>query len=249
MRYRTSLAIVLVLGAAFAVGAFAGEMVSYKSGSEDVKGYLAMPEGKGPFPALVVVPEWWGLNDWIKGNCDDFAKKGYVALGVDIYRGKATSDPDEAHELMRGLPDDRAARDLKAAFDHLAGRAEVKKDKIGSIGWCMGGGLSLTLSTIQPKLAACVVNYGHIVTEPATIAKIKAPMLAIFGAEDRGIAVADVNAFADALKKAGGQIELHVYPGRGHAFINPNNKQGYDEADARDAWAKTWDFLGKSLGK
>ncbi|MFN7975375.1 MAG: dienelactone hydrolase family protein [Acidobacteriota bacterium] len=248
MRYRAFLPAILT-SISLVPLARAGEMVSYKSGSDEVKGYLALPAGKGPFPAVVVIPEWWGLNDWVKGNCDEMAKKGYVALGVDIYRGKSTSNPDEAHELMRGLPDDRAARDLQAAFDQLSGRADVKKDRIGSIGWCMGGGLSLTLATQEPRLAACVINYGHIVTEPATIAKIKAPLLGIFAGEDRGIAVADVDAFADAVKKAGGRIAIHVYKGRGHAFINPNNKAGYDEKDANDAWAKTWDFLAANLAK
>lgn len=245
MRKTTTIAILTVaLAAPIAAG---GEMVSYKSGADEVKGYLAMPAGKGPFPAVVVIPEWWGLNDWIKGNCDEMAKQGYVALGVDIYRGKTTASADEAHELMRGLPEDRGARDIQAAFAHLAARPDVKKDRIGSIGWCMGGGLSLKLATLEPALRACVINYGHLVTEPATIGKIKAPVLGIFGDQDRGIPVADVNAFADALKKAGGKIQLHVYKGRGHAFINPNNKDGYHEADASDAWAKTRAFLAAEL--
>lgn len=227
--------------------ATAGEMMAYPAGNAKLSGYLAVPDGKGPFPAVVVIPEWWGLNDWIKENCDLLAKSGYVALGVDIYRGKTTEDAGEAHELMRGLPEDRAASDLRAAFAHLASRPDVKPDRIGSIGWCMGGGYSLTLATLEPRLAACVINYGRLVTDQATIAKIDAPVLGIFGSADRGIPVADVKAFAAALEKAGGKIELHVYEGRGHAFIRPGNKEEYHEKDAKDAWDKTFAFLEKNL--
>lgn len=252
MKNRTTLSMAtmcLVLAAGVRLAA-AGEMTAYPAGEAKLSGYLALPEGKGPFPALVVIPEWWGLNDWVKENCDLLAKRGYVALGVDIYRGKQTADPDEAHELMRGLPEDRAAKDLKAAFDYLATRPDVKPDRIGSIGWCMGGGLSLTFATAEPKLAACVVNYGRLVTDPALIAKVKAPVLGIFGAADRGIPAADVKAFAAALEKAGGSVELHLYEGRGHAFIRPgaDNKE-YHEADAKDAWAKTFTFLDAKLKK
>ena len=94
--------------------AAAGTMVSYPSGSETVSGYLATPAGPGKNPAIVVIHEWWGLNDWVKGKADEFAKQGYVALAVDLYRGKVAQDPDMAHQLMRGLPDDRALRDMKA---------------------------------------------------------------------------------------------------------------------------------------
>lgn len=162
------------------------ENVSYKSGDETVTGYLAQPESGGPHPAIVVIHEWWGLNDWIKEQAQKFADQGYVALAVDLYRGKSTSDPSEAHELSRGLPQDRAIRDLKAAFAYLASRPDVNKDKIGSVGWCMGGGLSLQLAVHEPRLAACVVNYGSLPTDSAEIGKIHAPVLGNFGAEDRG---------------------------------------------------------------
>lgn len=242
-------AILLLIVAALAVPAVAGEMVSYKAGGDEVQGYLAVPDGKGPFPALVVIPEWWGLNGWVKENCDLFAKKGYVALGVDIYRGKSTAKPDEAHELMRGLPEDRAAADLAGAFDYLAARKDVSGDRIGTIGWCMGGGLALTFATAQPKLAACVVNYGRLVTDDGAIGRIEAPMMMVLGSTDRGIPVADAEALKAKLEKAGGSLELHVYEGRGHAFLNPNNEEGYHEGDAADVWAKTWAFLTAQLGK
>ena len=111
-----------------------GKSVSYKSGDETVQGVLYTPAGKGPFPALIVVHEWWGLNDWVKEQASKLADQGYVALAVDLYRGKVATTPDMAHEIMRGVPEDRAKRDLHAAMDFLKSQPNVKKDRIGSIG-------------------------------------------------------------------------------------------------------------------
>ncbi len=223
------------------------ENVSFKSGNESVAGYLALPGSKGPHPAIVVIHEWWGVNDWVREQARKFAEQGYAALAVDLYRGKATADPGEAHELMRGLPQDRAVRDLTAAFAYLAARPDVNKNQIGSIGWCMGGGLSLQLAVHEPRLAACVVNYGAPPTNPADIGKIHAPVLGNFGAEDRGITPEDVQAFEKAMKAAGKAIDVKIYEGAGHAFQNPNNKGGYRQDATMDAWARTLAFFGKTL--
>ncbi len=223
------------------------ESVSYKSGDETVTGYLTLPEAKGRHPAIVVIHEWWGLNDWVKEQAEKFAQQGYVALAVDLYRGKSAASPDQAHELMRGLPQDRAIRDMKAAFDYLAARPDVIKDKIGSVGWCMGGGYSLLLAENEPKLAACVVNYGAMPTNPAIIQKIQAPVLGNFGAEDRGIPTDAVQAFEKAMKADGKTIDVKIYEGAGHAFENPNNKAGYRQDAAIDAWARMLGFFGKTL--
>lgn len=225
------------------------ETVTYKSGTDNVTGYLALPDSEGPHPAIVVIHEWWGLNDWVKEQAEKLAHQGYVALAVDLYRGKATSSRDEAHELARGLPQDRAIRDLKAAFDYLASRADVNKEKIGSIGWCMGGGLSLQLAVHESKLAACVVHYGAMPTDRAAIEKIKAPVFGIFGAEDRGIPPDAVQAFEKAMKAANKTIFVKIYEGAGHAFENPNNQAGYRQDAAVDAWARTLGFLGETLKK
>src|SRR5438270_12995201 len=122
--------IALTSVALFATTSFAAEgkansTVSYKSGKETVQAELYTPKGKGPFPAVIVIHEWWGLNDWVKEQAAKLADEGYVALAVDLYRGKVAGNPDEAHELMRGVPQDRAQRDLKAAFDYLASQKEV----------------------------------------------------------------------------------------------------------------------------
>ncbi len=223
------------------------ETIALRSGDETVSAYLAVPDSGGSHPALVVIHEWWGLNDWVKEQAQKFADRGYVTLAVDLYRGKVAYDPNLAHELSRGLPQDQAIRDLKAAFNYLASRPDVRKDKIGSVGWCMGGGFSLLLAVNESKLAACVVNYGSMPTDKDEIQRIQAPVLGSFGAEDRGIPPSAVAAFEDAMKAAHKSIEVKIYDGAGHAFENPNNKLGYREAAANDAWARTLDFLNRTL--
>ncbi len=223
------------------------QTVEFPSGKETISGFLAVPEKPGQYPALVVIHEWWGLNDWVKEQTEKLADQGYVALAVDLYRGKTATDSSEAHELMRGLPQDRAIRDMLAAYAYLGTRKDVKADKIGSIGWCMGGGLSLQLAIHQPRLAACVVNYGSLPTDPNDIQQINAPVLGNFGADDRGITPADVEAFDKTMKGMNRRIDVKIYPGAGHAFENPNNTDGYRPEAAADAWARTIAFLRKAL--
>jgi carboxymethylenebutenolidase len=247
MKYVLGFAVMFLLGAtSFAAE---GKQVSYKSGDETVNAMMYTPQGNGPFPALIVIHEWWGLNDWVKEQASKLADQGYAALAIDLYHGKVASSPEEAHEMMRGVPEDRAARDLKAAFAYLASQQNVDKSKIGSIGWCMGGGYSLQTALVNPELKATVINYGHLATEPETLKKINAAVLGIFGGQDRGITVDDVRKFESQLKSLGKKVDIHIYPDAGHAFENPNNKQGYREADAKDAWNQTVSWLGQNLKK
>ncbi len=234
--------------AAQSVYAAHGKTVALHSAAGDGSGYLSLPsDTSGKHAALIVIQEWWGLNDWIREQTDRFANQGYVALAVDLYRGKVASDPSLAHELSRGLPADRAISDLKAGVDLLAGRSDVDPKRIGVIGWCMGGGYSLQLAIADPRVAACVINYGSLVTDPATIDKIKAPILGNFGEEDRGIPPQDVRAFQAALVKAGKTADIKIYSGAGHAFENPNNKQGYVPAAAKDAEGRIDAFFTLAL--
>ena len=235
----------------FAVAAFAvdGKAVSYKSGDETVQALLYTPAGKGPFPAIIVIHEYWGLNDWVKEQASKLSDQGYEALAIDLYRGKVATTPDMAHELMRGVPDDRAKRDLHAAFEFLQSQANVKKNRIGSIGWCMGGGYSLDVALQEPTLAANVINYGHLATDSETLKKINAPVLGLFGGQDRGITPDDVHKFESAMKKLGKKVEIKIYDDAGHAFENPNNKEGYRAADAADAWQRITSFLAENLKK
>jgi carboxymethylenebutenolidase len=150
---------------------------------------------------------------------------------------------------MRGLAEDRAARDLHAAFEYLSSQPNVKKDRVGAIGWCMGGGLALNMALHEPALVADVINYGHLVTDPEQLKKINAAILGIFGGQDRGIPVEDVKKFEPELKQLGKKVQIIIYPDAGHAFQNPNNKAGYRPDDAADAWKHTVDFLAGTLKK
>ena len=249
MAKRIAWGLAALLVAAVSAAAPAGKSVTYPSGSETVSGYLALPEGAGKKPALVVIQEWWGLNDFIKGKADDFARKGYVALAVDLYRGKVATDPDTAHQLMRGLPEDRAMRDLKAAFDYLRSRDDVDATRIGSIGWCMGGGYSLQLALAQPKLAGAVINYGRLVTDDAAIKGLAVPLLGNFGGQDKGIPPESVREFETKAKAASKSVDFKIYPDAGHGFASSKDPAVFRPDDAKDADARTDAFLEKVLKK
>jgi len=246
---KTLLLIAVFLFAVVSALAADSKTVSYKSGDETVQGVLYTPAGKGPFPALIVIHEWWGLNDWVKDQASKLSDQGYVALAVDLYRGKVATTPDMAHEIMRGLPEDRAKRDLHAAFEFLASQPNVRKDRIGAIGWCMGGGYSLDVALQEPTLAAAVINYGHLATDPEALKKVNAPMLGLFGGQDRGISTDDVHKFEQSMKQLGKKIDIKIYDDAGHGFENPNNKDGYRAADTADAWKRTVEFLAANLKK
>lgn len=234
----------------FSIPAFAAtpKQVSYRSGDETVQAILYAPEGKGPFPGIVVIHEFWGLSDWIKEQASKISDQGYVTLAIDLYRGKVTTNPEEAHELMRGVPEDRAAQDLRAAVAFLKSQPNVKKNRIGAIGWCMGGGYALDVALQDPTLAADVINYGHLATTQESLQKIHAPILGIFGGKDQGISSADVKKFEEGLKAMGKTVEVHVYPEAGHGFENPVNAS-YRPNDAADAWQHTVHFLEDTLKK
>ncbi len=253
MKHRMRVAVVIValgmLAAIVTVRADAPktETVQFANGTGTVSGFLAVPEKPGRYPALVVIHEWWGLTDWVKEQTQKLAEQGYIALAPDLYRGQVTADPEVAHELMRGLPQDRAISDLKAAFAYLATRKDVDHDHIGSIGWCMGGGFSLQLAIHEPRLAACVVNYGALPTDPSDMQQIGAPILGSFGADDHGITPADVEAFEKSMNGLRRRVDLKVYPGAGHGFENSTNTTGYRPEAAADAWARTLAFLNKAM--
>lgn len=239
--------LVLVLCLTVSAVAATPKDVSYKSGDETVQAVLYTPEGKGPFPGIVVIHEWWGLNDWVKEQAAKISDLGYVTLAIDLYRGKVGTTPEEAHEIMRGVPEDRAKRDLHAAVEFLGSQANVKKDRLGAIGWCMGGGYALDVALQEPTLKADVINYGHLATDPESIAKIDASVLGIFGGQDRGIPVEDVKKFEQELKRQSKKVEIVIYPDAGHGFENPNNTAGYRAADAADAWQHTVKFFALTL--
>jgi carboxymethylenebutenolidase len=247
---RLAPALILVLGLSLAtvnVHAQTPQEISFPSGADTGHGLLYLPSGPGPHPGLVVIHEWWGLNDWVKDQAQRFASEGYVTLAVDLYRGKVATDADMAHELMRGLPQDRGVRDLTTAVSWLEHRPDVDPHRIGAIGWCMGGGYAALLAVADSNLKAVVINYGSLPTDKTALGQIHAAVLGNFGGLDRGITPDDVHAFQAAMQSLGKSTDLKIYPDAGRAFENPGNTNGYRAADADDAQHRSHQFLASQL--
>ena len=233
-------------GAAFANA----EMIQATVNKQPVNGYLALPKGGGTHPAIIVIHEWWGLNNWVKEQADTLAAHGYTAFAVDLYKGQVAKDQETAHQYMSGLSGDEAMATLRRAGDFLRGRDDVRAQAIGVIGWCMGGAYSIRLAAADPGIRACVMYYGAPITDKAAIKGIRAPILGSFGGDDKGPTPEQVKDFEKALAAAGKKADFKIYPGAGHAFANINNPWGgYREAPAKDAWKRTLTFFDRELKK
>jgi carboxymethylenebutenolidase len=246
--FRVALCTVALSLCTIASNVNAQQDVSFPSGDATVHGLLYLPQGSGPHPALIVIHEWWGLNDWIKQQANEYAKQGYIALAVDLYRGKVADNPETAHELMRGLPQDQGVRDLLAAVHYLDARKDVKRNDVGAVGWCMGGGYAAQLAIAAPSLKAVAINYGALPTDKAQLAKIHAAILGNFGGKDQGIPPDAVHSFEAAMKLLRKPVDAKIYPEAGHAFENPNNKAGYRADDAANAMDRINKFFDAHLG-
>ena len=227
----------------------------------NVSGFLATPAGEsnasintttsspaGKYPGIVMIHEWWGLNDNIKEMARQMASKGYVVLAVDLYNGHVTNASSQAQVLAGGVRNnpDAAIKNLQAAVNYLRqNNSSVDGNRIGSLGWCFGGDWSLQLA-LNEKINATGLYYGKPVTDPKALSVIKWPVLGIFGSTDQSIPVDQVNAFKQALDKDGIQNEIHVYNGVGHAFANPSGGN-YAPAETKDAWQKTLAFFDTHL--
>ncbi len=209
--------------------------------------FVAMPHVTEPVPAVVVVHEWWGLNAQIRAVAMRLAALGYVAIVPDLYRGKVADDPEMAHTLARGLPDERALADLDAATAWLVGSGRVGKNGVGILGFCLGGRFAELAALQSKRIAACVMFYGQPETNPKKLGPLRAPLLAHFGAEDQGIGADQVEALKAGLAKAGKKrTEVYVYAGAGHAFMN-ETRPSYRPDAAKLAWDRTTAFLEESL--
>ncbi len=240
------LAFLVVLSASMAF-AVEPQHVSYPSGNETIQGLLYLPEGTGPHPAIVVIHEWWGLSSWIKEQAARYAAEGYVVLAVDLYRGQVTNDMETAHELSRGLPQDRGVRDLVSSVAYLRTRKDVVPNKIGAVGWCMGGGYALQLAIAEPSLAAVAINYGALATDLSALSRIQAKVLGNFGGKDPGIPPQSVETFEKTLRQLGKEVNIKVYPDAGHAFENPANEKGFRPTDTADARERMDHFFSAAL--
>jgi carboxymethylenebutenolidase len=210
--------------------------------------YLSLPEGgAAPVPGIIVIHEWWGLNDHVRHWADRLAADGYAALAVDLYGGRVADNPDSAMAYVKAVDEARSMQILKAAHRFLLTDPRISAPRTGVIGWCFGGGFSLALAMAEPGLDAAVVYYGRLVTDPERLKAIQAPVLGIFGNRDTSIPPDVVKAFAAGLKKAGVRHDILRYDAD-HAFANPSGAH-YDEQSAAAAWERARMFLRKNLKK
>ena len=222
-----------------------GEMVTFQSNGSSTSGYLSLPaSGKGP--GVIVIQEWWGLVPHIKVVCDRFADEGFVALAPDMYHGESTKSPDEAGKLMMALRIDEAEKDLRGAIAYLLNHEATSGDKVGTVGFCMGGALSLYAASKNPQVGACVVFYGIHPNVKPDLANLQAPVLGIYAEKDAYVPPAVVHELEAKLKELGKSVEMHIYPGVDHGFFN-DTRQAYNEAAAKDAWRRVLTFFGEHL--
>jgi len=224
----------------------AGQMVEFSSNGGQASGYLAIPE-KGTGPGVIVIQEWWGLVNHIKDVCDRFANEGYVALAPDLYHGKATKSPDEAGKLMMALRIDEAEKDLRAAIQYLLSHDATKGTKVGIIGFCMGGALSLYAASKNAQVGACVVFYGIHPNVKPDLPALQAPVLGIYAERDRSVPPDSVHELERKLKELGKSVEIHIYPDTDHAFFNDQRPDVYNPKAAEDAWRRVIQFFAKHL--
>ena len=223
-----------------------GELVQFPFADGNTGGYLSEPE-KGSGPGVVVIQEWWGLVDHIKDVCDRFAAEGFVALAPDLYHGKTTKSPDEAGKLMMALRIDEAEKDLSAAVEYLSTLDSTTSEKIGVVGFCMGGALSLYTATKNPNIGACVVFYGGHPNVKPDLPNLHAPVLGLYAGKDGFVTPDSVHELERQLKSLGKQIEVKIYPGADHAFFNDTRPEVYNAEAAADAWGRTVEFLRRNL--
>jgi len=221
---------------------------------QDAQGYLVYPVSSNDtvskkLPAVVMIHEWWGLNENIKNMANLLAKQGFVVLAADLYKGEVANNPEHAMELVQIARNNQnnSINNLQSAVKYLSSLQNVDSSKIASLGWCFGGGqsLQLALNSQEHPLAATILYYGTpLVTDKALLSKIKWPVLGIFGDKDQAIPVEEINQFGTSLNQSGITNNMHIYKGLGHAFANPSG-DNYAPKETEDAWQKTLSFLKK----
>jgi carboxymethylenebutenolidase len=224
----------------------AGQMIEFQSNGGTARGYLSTPEsGKGP--GVVVIQEWWGLVPHIRDVADRFAREGFVALAPDLYHGDVARSPDEAGKLMMALNIEQTERDLRGAVEYLSGHEATGGEGVGTVGFCMGGVLSLYAASKNERVGACVVFYGiHPKVKP-DFERLRAPVLGLYAEKDRTVPPEAVRALEERLKEHGKSVEMHIYTGADHAFFNDTRPEVYNAEAAADAWRRTIEFFRKHL--
>jgi carboxymethylenebutenolidase len=224
-----------------------GKMISFGVQAQSNSGYLALSSGVGPWPGVVVIQEWWGLDDHIKSIADRFAGEGFAALAPDLYNGQVATEPDEARKLRMALVWDEALAVIQGAVNYLIGQSQISPKKVGVVGFCMGGGLTWHAAAKLTHVGAAVPFYGggpEMTDEE--VSRISAPVLAIFAELDQGVSPQVANRRAAQMNKAGVKHETVIYPGAQHAFFN-DTRVAYNPKAAADAWLRTINFFRGAL--
>jgi carboxymethylenebutenolidase len=213
-----------------------------------IPGFIAKPKEEGIFPGVILIHEWWGLNENIKDMAKILADDGYVVLAVDLYLGESAETSEKAKLLSsnaRKNPE-KSIENMKQAVSYLRSLPYINPDKVASLGWCFGGQQSLNLAISGEKLAATIIYYGSLETSKEKLSKISWPVLGIFGETDSSIPLSTIAEFKENLDSLGIKNEIYVYPGVGHAFANPSGSR-YAPKQTLDAWDKTIRFLKQNL--
>jgi carboxymethylenebutenolidase len=212
--------------------------VEFPANGVNGMGHLARPDDAGPHPAVIVIQEWWGLDNHIKSIADRFAGEGFVALAPDLYHGSFATEPDEARKLVMNMNREQAIKDLLGAVAYLQSLPQVAPKKVGCIGFCMGGSMTLALAAATPDVAAAAPFYAGFQPPAEEIAKIQAEMFCAFGADDGGIPIENVQKFEGILESSGRKAVVKVYDGAPHSFFN-DTRDSYRPEAAKDAWDRS----------
>jgi carboxymethylenebutenolidase len=224
-----------------------GEMIEFRANGSTARGYLSLP-GSGRGAGVVVIQEWWGLVPHVREVADRFAAEGFVALAPDLYHGEAATSPDEAGKLMMALDIERTEKDLRGAIEYLLAHEAVEGERVGTVGFCMGGVLSLYAASKNEQVGACVVFYGiHPKVEPP-LENLRAPVLGLYAERDAMVPPASVRELESKLKALGKQAEMYIYENTDHAFFNDARPEVYNPQAAADAWRRTLEFFRQHLG-
>ena len=224
----------------------AGQLVEFACYGSQAQGYLARP-ASGSGPGVIVLQEFWGLVDHIKGVVDRFAAEGFFALAPDLYEGESTTNPDDAGRLMMALNIDRAICDVDGCVEYLLGLEGVTSKKVGTIGFCMGGQLALAAACKNAKVGACADFYGVHPNVTLDLSSLQAPVLGIFAAKDGFVSAEVVSKLENDIRAAGKACDFHTYPGVDHAFFNESRPDVYNADAAKDAWQRSLRFFRENL--
>ena len=222
------------------------DQVQFQANGDTAPGYLSKPEGDGPFPGIVLIQEWWGVDDHIKDVARRLAAEGYAVLAPDLFHGQVTNEPTEAMKLTQEMDRDRAAKELNGAVTYLRTQS-FSSGTVGITGYCLGGGLSLTTACGNSDINACVVNYGGNPDPVDLVEHLNCPLLGIYAEHDERVN-AGIPSLRELLDKHHKTYEIHIYPGTQHAFFNDTRPpEIYNPEAAKDAWEKTLAFFGENL--